>query len=103
MDATIGSPPPVVCTLTTLEMAAQTLEWVDLAPLALSRHDVDGGVASTYPLVLADQIEELASRETSCCGSWLTIAHERGDDEFRLRLTTTNPDGVDLIRSFSGL
>lgn len=100
--STIDEPvPPVVCTLTIDKLAEQKLEWSDLAPLALSREDIAGGTASTYPLKLADKIEDLAEREISCCGSWLTIAHERHDDHLALRLTTTNPEGVDLIRSFS--
>ena len=95
--------PPVVCTLTLGKRTAQQLEWADLAPLALSRTEVDGGVASTYPLALADEIEELAAREVACCGSWLDIVHQRGESDFQLRLTTSNPDGAAMIRSLSGL
>lgn len=95
--------PPVVCTLSLGKRAVQQLEWSDLAPLALTREAVDGGVVSTYPLALADQIEELAAREISCCGSWLAIRHERRHDDLRIELTTHNADGVAMIRSFSGL
>ena len=97
------APPPVVCTLSSGALAEQQLEWADLAPLATTHTEVDGGVASTYPLELADQIEALAGREIACCGSWLQIAHERADNELRLRLTTTNPEGLGVIRSLSGL
>jgi len=34
---------------------------------------------------------------------WLQIEHERLANIFRLRLTTTNPEGVALILSLSGL
>jgi hypothetical protein len=95
--------PPLVCTLTTGPLALQQLEWADLAEHATTRSAVEGGAESTYPLELADQIEDLAGREVACCGSWLQIAHERDDHAIRLRLTTANPDGVDLIRSLSGL
>lgn len=95
--------PPVVCTLTIGRRALQQLEWSDLAEHSITRREVDGGVESTFPLTLADQIEELADREISCCGSWLQIAHERVGDVLRLRLTTANPEGVALIRSMSGL
>lgn len=92
----------LICTLTPDQRSAQQLEWTDLTPLALSRELIDGGVASTYPLALAEQIEELAVREVGCCGSWLDIAHERHDDHLALTLTTLNADGVAMIRSLSG-
>ena len=95
--------PPVVCTLTIGRRERQQLEWADLVEHSLSRCEIEGGAESTFPLELADQIEELAGREIACCGSWLQVAHERGDDVLRLRLTTANPDGVALIRSMSGL
>lgn len=95
--------PPVVCNLTMGRRELQQLEWSDIAEHAVTRSSIEGGAESTYPLELADQIEELAGREIACCGSWLQIAHARGDDVLRLRLTTTNPDGVALIRSMSGL
>jgi hypothetical protein len=103
MSPTNEAPPPVVCTLSLGKLGAQQLEWSDLAPLALTREAVDGGAESTYPLALADQIEELAAREIDCCGTWLSIEHERGPDELRIKLTTRNVDGVAIIRSFSGL
>jgi hypothetical protein len=103
MSPTNEPPPPVVCTLSLGKRSAQQLEWSDLVPLALTREAVDGGVESTYPLALADQIEELAEREISCCGSWLIIKHERRHDDIRIELTTHNVDGVTMIRSFSGL
>lgn len=99
----VETPPPVVCTLTTGPLAKQYLEWTDLAAHVATRTAIEGGAESTYPLDLADQIEDLADREVACCGSWLQIEHERNDHTIRLRLTTTSPDGVDLIRSMSGL
>ncbi len=103
MSPTNEPPPPVVCTLSLGKRAAQQLEWSDLAPLALTRAAVEGGAESTYPLALADQVEELAAREISCCGSWLTIKHERRQDDLRIELTTHNVEGVAMIRSLSGL
>lgn len=95
--------PPVVCNLTIGRRVEQELEWADLAQHAESRTAISGGVESTFSLELADQIEELADRELACCGSWLNIAHQRDAKNFRLRLTTTNPEGISLIRSMSGL
>ena len=95
--------PPVVCNLTIGRRERQQLEWSDIAEHAVSRFSVEGGAESMFPLKFADQVEELADREIACCGSWLQIAHERTADGLRLRLTTTNPEGVALIRSMSGL
>ena len=63
---------------------------------------LSNGVATTYSLTVADQVEELASRELSCCRSWLNIATERHDDGLRLALTTTNPEGLAVIMEMSG-
>lgn len=93
--------PPVVCTLTIGKRAERQLEWSDLRDLALSSETIDGGVASTYPLALADKIDDLASRESSCCGSWLQISTDRNGEHVRLEVTTTNPEGVEIIRSIS--
>ena len=94
--------PPVVCTLSTGARTAQELEWSDLAALALTSERVDGGIASTYPLDLAGDIEQLAERERDCCGTWLDVSTTRVDDGIRVVLTTTNPEGLELILSFAG-
>lgn len=95
--------PPVVCTLSVGGRAERGLEWSDLAALSLTSERIEGGVASTYPLDLADKIEDLANREITCCGSWLDIASSRGDDMIRIELTTTNPEGLEMIASIAGL
>lgn len=93
-------PPPVVCLLTTKDRAQRRLEWADLGPLALTRESVAGGVASTFALADAEAVEDLARRELDCCGGWLRITTERAADHLRLVVTTDNPDGVAVIRSF---
>lgn len=95
--------PPVVCTLTTKERAQRGLAWTDLGRLALTSRRIDDGVTSTYSLELADEIEDLASLERTCCGSWLTIATVRSADAITLQLTTSNPDGLAMIESIAGL
>ena len=103
MDSDATSPPPVACTLTNAALARQALEWQDLAPLALHSQRIDGGVAASYPLSLADQIEDLTRRESDCCGSWMTIEHERSDAAIHLQITTTNPEGIEVIVALAGL
>ena len=95
--------PPVICTLTTKELAEQSLRWTDLAEKAVRAHRVDGGAAAIYPVKLADAIEALAARERSCCGSWLDVAVAREADHVRVELTTANPEGVPLILAMAGI
>jgi len=94
--------PPLVCTLSPAELMTRGLEWGDLRDLAVSTERIEGGVGSTYPIEWAVAVEDLANRESSCCGSWLNTATSRTSDQIRLELTTANPDGVDLIVSMVG-
>ncbi len=102
MSTTEKQSPPLACTLTVGELAKQTLAWSDLAPAALTHKRIEGGAATTYPLTMVDQIEELANRESQCCGTWLNVAVTRLDATVRLDLTTANPEGVALIHSMLG-
>lgn len=95
--------PPVVCTLTRKELVERGLEWSDLSGLALTSEAIDGGVVSTYPSELADKIDDLVNREMSCCGTWLDSNLVRSDDTVRLELTTSNPEGLGLIRTIAGV
>lgn len=95
-------PPPIVCTLDDRELAKRGLEWSDLGALALTTERLDRGIASTYPLEIADQVEDLATRESSCCGTWLSTAVNRTNDVVRLELTTENPDGLAVILAMAG-
>lgn len=81
------------------QRAARQIEWTDLRSLARATERVPGGVASTFDLSLADEIEDLADRELSCCGSWLTITSSRSADTIRLELTTASPEGQAVIEA----
>ena len=96
-------PVTLVCTLDTKDRAKRALEWGDLGALSLTSEPIHGGVASTYPVELEDQIKDLANKEQSCCGSWLDSTVVRVGDIVRLEITTKNPDGLAIIRSMSGL
>jgi hypothetical protein len=95
--------PPVVCTLSTKARAQRGLEWADLGKISLTSERIDGGVTSTFPLEVADQVEDLANSEMSCCGSWLTISTTRTAETIELEVTTTNPDGLTVITDAIGL
>lgn len=94
---------PVACELGDKAKADQVLEWTDLGPLAISTVAIAGGVKSTYPLHVADRLEDLVDRENQCCGSWLHASTTRLPDAIRLEITTTNADGLTLIETLAGL
>ncbi len=96
-------PAAIVCTLDADEVLGRGLEWADVGALSLTTEHVEGGVAATFPISIAAAIEDLADREKSCCGSWLSTSTERLDDTIRLEITTENPDGLKVILSMSGL
>lgn len=97
------SRPPVVCTLDDEQLVKQGLEWSDLRALSLSAERIDGGVETTYPVELFDQVQDLADRENSCCGTWLATKVSRVGDVVLLELTTANPDGLAVIHRMAGL
>ena len=90
---------PVVCTLTTKALATRSLEWADVVPLAQSVTLIDGGAAAVFGLEHAAAIADLADREADCCGTWLHASVTTDAGAVHLRITTENPDGVELIRS----
>lgn len=92
----------VVCTLGVDDRAERRLEWTDLGALALTSDRIEGGVATTYPTDVAEAVEDLAQRESNCCGSWLSANTERMGDVVRLEITTENPDGLSLILKMAG-
>ncbi len=101
-DADDVSETAVACTLSLVELSAQGLEWADLAALSLRSERIDGGVASTYPVEMADAVEDLARRENGCCGSWLSAATERCGEVIRLEVTTENAAGLGVILAMTG-
>ncbi|MGI9611962.1 MAG: hypothetical protein ACR2QO_03560 [Acidimicrobiales bacterium] len=90
------------CTLEPGARDARELEWSDLGSLALSTERIEHGIASTFPRELQAQIEDLASRELDCCGSWLNISITIAGEAVRLELTTSSADGRALLDSIAG-
>ncbi|MGI9599125.1 MAG: hypothetical protein ACR2QK_23375 [Acidimicrobiales bacterium] len=96
-------PPPVVCTLDPKQREARQIEWSDVGALALSTERLADGIVATFAPELAADIEALAARELSCCGTWLNIETRRRPDAIELELTTSNPDGLDMINRMAGV
>lgn len=93
----------LICTLTDEGRADRMLEWADLQAVALSSERLTEGVASTFRVELADEIEDLVAREAGCCGSWLDATIVSVDTVLRLEVTSSNPEGQVAIHRFSGL
>ena len=93
---------PIACSLTTKDAARQGLEWADLQRHALTITKIDGGAAMTFDAELADRVEDLATRERSCCG-FMSITTLRSDDEVRLEMKADNPAARPVIEAMAGL
>lgn len=78
------------------------MEWADLQRHALTITKIDGGAAMTFDPELADRVEDLATRERSCC-AFLSITTLRSDDEVRLEMTADNPAARPVIEAMAGL
>ena len=92
----------VICTLDADELAEQVIEWGDLRELSLTSERIEGGVVSTYPIEIADAVEDLARREANCCGSWLDAVTQRAGSVVQLQITTDNSAGLEVILAMSG-
>ena len=71
---------PVACTLSLTDQASQALEWRDLVARALTTERTSSGATLRFPLHLRDEVEDLAARESACCG-FLSIGTSLEDDE----------------------
>lgn len=93
----------LICALDPDARLHRRLEWLDLRALALTAELLPNGVCSTFPLALREAVEDLATREAECCGSWLHTTIERVGDTVRLTVTSSSPEGQATIQQMSGL
>lgn len=95
---------PIVCTLTTKEAAAQTLEWQDLRSKIIDATAIAGGARMAFPVELVRQVEDLAQREATCCAFLrLTVERDATAETAVLEVTTDNPDGLPVISLLAGI
>ena len=93
---------PIVCTLTTKEQASQALEWRNLHRHRLTSEPIEGGAVMTFPIGLADGVEDLAAREANCC-AFLDIVSMRGDETVTVQITSQNAEAAPVIAMLSGV
>ncbi len=87
---------PIACSLPARESSDQVGEWHDLTSRTLTRHRIADGYEITFGASEAALVEDLARRESACCG-FLNIATERFAGGIRLVMTSNNPEAVPVI------
>ena len=92
---------PLACSLANDNAAQQALEWADLGRHAVATERLEGEVAMTFRIDLADAVEELAAREAECCG-FLSLATTRNANTMRLEITSDHPDAYLVIEALAG-
>lgn len=97
-----SSPPPVACSLSTKDAAAQALEWVDLRTHLVDSEALSTGVRMRFPIDYRAALEDLVRRESACC-TFLDIATKVDGVEFEVTITSTNPDALPVIALLGGV
>jgi hypothetical protein len=93
---------PIACSLPLRDAARQAGEWTDLHDRIVRLDYADGKYVVEYPIGMADEVEDLAEREASCC-AWLSIATSRQPETIRLELQSENPDARPVIEALMGI
>ena len=93
---------PVACTLTSNDAKFQALEWVDLQQHSTAVLRVEDGVRMTLPVLLVDQVEDLARRESVCC-AFLSIETSIVGEVLNLEIRSPNPDALPVILALAGV
>jgi hypothetical protein len=103
---THDSTPPVACTLTSVDLAAQRERWERLATLALSgrTETVDELLMVFRPEPGAEEeLRALVAVENECC-RWADWAVEAGDGRIVLAVRAEPGDGVTALHGmFAGI
>jgi hypothetical protein len=93
---------PLFCSLRIDDAAAQAMEWADLLGHTVAVEPLRGGVALTFRIGMADDVEDLASREAECCG-FLSITTTRNAESVLLEITSDHPDAAPVIDAIAGI
>ncbi len=84
------------------ESKDQIGEWQALVPNQTRVERVDGGYVVTFEASVAPVVEDLARRESACCG-FLDIDSRSTPDGVRLLVTSPNPDALPVIELLVGI
>jgi len=92
---------PIACTLGSADAAAQAEEWVALRAEALESTAIAGGRRLVLPARLAQQVQDLARREASCC-AFLDLAVSVDDATVSVAITSPDPQAMPVIELLAG-
>ncbi|MCI0424416.1 MAG: hypothetical protein L0Z47_01015 [Actinobacteria bacterium] len=92
---------PIACSLPTRESRDQIGEWQALIDHQKTSERVEHGYAVTYHPDMTSVVQDLARRETACCG-FLDIVTTSTEDGARLVMTSENPDALQVIELLIG-
>lgn len=87
---------PIACSLPARDASDQVGEWHDLTSRALTKHRIAEGYEITFSASEAALVDDLARRESACCG-FLKIATEQFEGGIRLLMTSNNPEAMPVI------
>lgn len=93
--------PKLVCTLPDNDATGQVMEWNDIRSQSLRTERLEKGIAVTFDIAIADQVEDLASREAACCG-FLSLTTTRSKREIRLEVASDIPEAMPVIEMILG-
>jgi len=93
---------PIACSLPARESRDQIGEWRALVDHRVELRRVDGGYVVTFDPAVSTVVEDLALRESACCG-FLAIVSTSTPAGIRLSLTSPNPDALPVIELLVGL
>lgn len=93
---------PLFCSLRIDDAAAQAMEWADLQKHTVAVEPLGSGMALTFGIEVADEVEDLAAREAECCG-FLSITTTRTDQTVLLEITSDHPDATPVIDAIAGV
>lgn len=93
--------PPIACSLPARESRNQIGEWQALFDHQKTIERVDGGYAVTYHADVTPVVQDLARRESACCG-FLEIVTTPTEDGVRMVMTSENPDAIPVIELLIG-
>lgn len=92
---------PIACSLPARESRDQIGEWRALIDHRKSTEPVKGGYAVTYDPGVTTVVQDLARRESACCG-FLDIVTTPTENGVRMVMTSDNPDALPVIELLIG-
>ncbi len=92
---------PIACTLDAGTAISQLGEWAAVRGDLLASQPIPDGVILTFPIRVADVVEDLARREAVCCG-FLTITTDLTGDMISVSISSPDRAAAPVIALLAG-